>query len=225
MPLISGGARGVHGLALASAVAVAICASPIGPAFAGDDGQAPIWSGLGGLFGLSHDDNDVHIDYRERGRLVLPPKMTLPPPAPPAAPGTSPAAPASPLPAWLKGPKLWGAAAGALILVLTLAVVGIRRLRGKPARRAAEVRTALPAGAKAAPGLPAGESVEEKMEAKLAGQAQSQARLEAEALEAMRVPTVGTSKADVLTKYLRESLKKDPQCQVQTLRTWLNEKG
>jgi len=147
------------------------------------------------------------------------------PPAPPSAPGAPPAAPASPLPAWLRGPKLWGAAAGAAILVLALAVVGIRRLRGKPARQAAEVRTALPAAGKVAPGLPAGESVEAKMEAKLAGQAQSQARLEAEALEAMRVPTVGTSKADVLTKYLRESLKKDPQCQVQTLRTWLNEKG
>jgi flagellar M-ring protein FliF len=147
------------------------------------------------------------------------------PPTAPSAPGAPPAAPASPLPAWLRGPKLWGAAAGALILVLTLAVVGVRRLRGKPARQAAEVRTALSSAAKGAPGLPAGESVEEKMEAKLAGQAQSQARLEAEALEAMRVPAVGTSKADVLTKYLRESLKKDPQCQVQTLRTWLNEQG
>ncbi len=89
MPLISGGTTGARGLALASAVAAAICASPIGPAMAGDDGQAPIWSGLGGLFGLSHDDNDEHIDYRERGRLVLPPKMTLPPPAPPAAQRTA----------------------------------------------------------------------------------------------------------------------------------------
>jgi hypothetical protein len=89
MPLISGGARGVHGLALASAVAVAICASPIGPAFAGDDGQASIWSGLGGLLGLTHNDSDERIDYRERARLVLPPKMTLPPPAPPAAQGAA----------------------------------------------------------------------------------------------------------------------------------------
>jgi hypothetical protein len=58
----------------------------------------------------------------------------------------------------------------------------------------------------------------------MGGQADLQARLEAEALEAIKAPTPTTNKKDVLTKYLRESLKKDPIVQVQTLRTWLNEK-
>ena len=147
------------------------------------------------------------------------------PPAPPAPPGGPPAASAPPLPAWLRGPKLWGAAAGALILVLALAVVALRRMRQKSARRAAEIKTALPSGAKGAAGLPAGESTDQKIEAQLADHAQTQARLEAEALDAIRTPSVSTNKTEVLTKYLRESLKKDPVCQVQTLRTWLNEKG
>ncbi len=48
---------------------------------AGDDGAAPIWVGVGSLFGLVKDgDNDAAIDYREHGRLVLPPKIDLPPP-------------------------------------------------------------------------------------------------------------------------------------------------
>jgi len=90
MPLISGEARGIHGLALAGAVALAICASPVSPALAGDDGQAPIWSGLGGLVGFGGSShNDERIDYHERARLVLPPKMTLPPPAPAAAQRTA----------------------------------------------------------------------------------------------------------------------------------------
>ena len=53
-------------------------------AFAGDDGQAPIWVGIGSIFGWGSDDNKDPIDYRERGKIVLPPKMDLPPPASPA---------------------------------------------------------------------------------------------------------------------------------------------
>jgi len=79
MPLFSGKAREAHSLALAGALAAIIGASAVSPAFAGDDGQAPIWTGLGGLLGLTGKDNDERIDYRERARLVLPPKMALPP--------------------------------------------------------------------------------------------------------------------------------------------------
>jgi hypothetical protein len=64
-------------------------ASGAAPAFAGDDGQAPIWTGLGGLLGLTGKDVEERIEYRERARLVLPPKMALPPPSPPAAQRTA----------------------------------------------------------------------------------------------------------------------------------------
>jgi flagellar M-ring protein FliF len=145
------------------------------------------------------------------------------PPAP-AAPPSVPAAPADRLPAWLRTPKGMGAVAGGAILLLVLAVVGLRRLRGRPGR-SATAQTALPPGTQSAPALAGGDSMEEKMQAKLGGQAEAQARLEAETLDAIKSPTPSTNKKDVLSKYLRESLKKDSAVQVQILRTWLNEKG
>ena len=56
----------------------------ISQARAGDDGAAPIWEGIGSVFGpyLGFEkDKDPMIDYRDRGRLVLPPKIALPPPS------------------------------------------------------------------------------------------------------------------------------------------------
>jgi len=140
-----------------------------------------------------------------------------------AAPAAAPAPPASPLPAWLRSPRGMGAAAGGAILLLALAVVGLRLLRRRP-RGSAAARTALPPGAQSVPAV-AGDSVEKKIQAHLGDQAETQARLEAEALDAIKTPTQGTKKKEALTKYLRESLKKDPLVQVQILRTWLHEKA
>ena len=49
------------------------------PAFAGDDGAAPIWVGIGSMFGFGGSSKD-QIEYQEHGKLVQPPKMDLPPP-------------------------------------------------------------------------------------------------------------------------------------------------
>jgi hypothetical protein len=57
-----------------------VAASSFSPVLAADDGQAPIWTGLGGLVGLGPDKEDTTIQYREHGKLVLPPKMDLPAP-------------------------------------------------------------------------------------------------------------------------------------------------
>lgn len=60
---------------------------------AGDDGEAPLWQGIGSIFsglnifGGEKKEKDP-IDYREHGKIVLPPSMDLPPPA-----GASTAAP------------------------------------------------------------------------------------------------------------------------------------
>ncbi len=63
------------------AVAVALTvASAAAPARAGDDGQASLITGIATTFGLTKQD-DPQIDYRERGRIVVPPKKVLPPPA------------------------------------------------------------------------------------------------------------------------------------------------
>jgi hypothetical protein len=85
MPFSASKVGGSGALVIAGAFAAMVGGSSISPAFAGDDGAAPIWQGLGGLVGLSGKDPEPAIDYRERGRLVLPPKMALPPP------GASPA--------------------------------------------------------------------------------------------------------------------------------------
>jgi hypothetical protein len=66
-------------LAAAAAVLIATLAASA-PARAGDDGQASLLSGLASSFGLSNDP-DPRIDFRERAKLVVPPKKTLPPPA------------------------------------------------------------------------------------------------------------------------------------------------
>jgi hypothetical protein len=55
------------------------------PAWAGDDGQAPLWQGIGSIFGpvIGFDfggDKGPPIDYHEHGKIVVPPKIDLPPP-------------------------------------------------------------------------------------------------------------------------------------------------
>ncbi len=51
------------------------------PARAGDDGAAPLWVGIGSIFGFGGGDPEDPIEYRDRARIVLPPKVELPPPA------------------------------------------------------------------------------------------------------------------------------------------------
>jgi hypothetical protein len=66
------------------ATASLMFALAISQARAGDDGQAPIWQGISSVFGPYlgfEQDKDPMIDYRDRGRLVLPPKIALPPPS------------------------------------------------------------------------------------------------------------------------------------------------
>lgn len=67
--------------AITAAAATLVCFS--GLAEAGDDGAAPLWQGIGSIFtpmfGLNNDEKPA-IDYHERGKLVLPRNMDLPPP-------------------------------------------------------------------------------------------------------------------------------------------------
>jgi len=123
----------------------------------------------------------------------------------------------------LRDPKILGGAAAGAILLLVLAIGTWRRRRARVVPAPA-VQDTLKAGT-GAPALPPGEGIEKTIENQMADQAQLKARLEAEVLNAIKVPNSTSSKKDALTKYLRESLKKDPIPQVQTLRTWLNEKA
>ena len=79
-------------------IAFAVTSGCIGSsaAWAGDDGQAPLWEGIGSIFGPvvgwgGGGDKKDPIDYREHGKIVVPPKMDLPPPG--SSPAVDPAWP------------------------------------------------------------------------------------------------------------------------------------
>jgi hypothetical protein len=61
-------------------------------AWAGDDGQASLWEGVSSIFSWAWGggaEKQAPIDYREHGKIVVPPNMELPPP------GSSPSADAA----------------------------------------------------------------------------------------------------------------------------------
>jgi hypothetical protein len=76
---------GFRSAAVALAVTSAVLISS--PGWAGDDGAAPLWQGIGSIFGpaigftgLGGGEKPPPIEYREHGKLVLPPNAELPPP-------------------------------------------------------------------------------------------------------------------------------------------------
>ncbi len=78
------------GFGLRSAiVALALTSASLvsSPGWAGDDGDAPLWKGIGSIFapavgftGLGGGEKPPPIEYREHGKIVLPPNTELPPP-------------------------------------------------------------------------------------------------------------------------------------------------
>jgi len=151
--------------------------------------------------------------------------LNAPPPEPPAPP--SKPAPVTALPSWFEpllrqNPALLGGAAGGLLLLLVL--FGWLWLRRRRRRRSVEMQAALPAGQaqaslEAAPEVDAGQ----RLEARLAEQAARKQQLEAEALNALKLPPVTTKKTEVLSKHLVETVNKDPVSAAQILRSWLYE--
>ena len=76
-------------------IAIVVASACAAPASAGDDGAAPLWVGVSSIFtpflGLGNGkDEKAPIDYREHGKIVLPPKIELPPPSAAAAPRLAP---------------------------------------------------------------------------------------------------------------------------------------
>ncbi len=86
MPSVTLGKVGRGAAAASAACLVGLCLSA-SPAAAGDDGAAPLWVGIGSIFGWGGGGDQPDIDYRDRPKLVVPPKMDLPAPA--AAPWAS----------------------------------------------------------------------------------------------------------------------------------------
>jgi hypothetical protein len=76
----------IFGVRFAVVVLAMTSASLNSSAWAGDDGSAPLWQGIGSIFGpaiglgFGGGDKPPPIDYREHGKLVVPPNRELPPP-------------------------------------------------------------------------------------------------------------------------------------------------
>ncbi|MCE5310508.1 MAG: flagellar M-ring protein FliF [Acidobacteriales bacterium] len=155
---------------------------------------------------------------------------------PAASPVATPAADTSlPLPAWLNNlvkqknmAVLIGVGAGLLLLLILLVSVLIlkaRKRRKKVVEASIEGPAALTAGDAGAPAaIEKGPDLEQQMAAKLAEQAAMKDRLEAEALNSLKLPQVTTKKTEVLTKHINTEAKKDPGSMAHLVRTWLNER-
>jgi hypothetical protein len=81
-------ALGFRGMILALATTTVLIGATA--ARAGDDGAAPLWVGIGSIFGGLGinpwgNEEKTSIEYREHGKIVVPPKIELPPPSSGAA--------------------------------------------------------------------------------------------------------------------------------------------
>jgi flagellar M-ring protein FliF len=153
----------------------------------------------------------------------LPFESTLAP-EPLSAPALT-APPAARWPGWmqqiapgLNPAVLLGAGAGVLLMLLVGAAFLWRR---------GSTRRAVPPEMRAELGA-AGESPMEgagrQLEAKLHEQAALKERMDAEALNALKLPAVTSKKAEILSKHLTDEVKKDPMSTAQILRSWVNER-
>jgi flagellar M-ring protein FliF len=150
------------------------------------------------------------------------------PPAPPGTPAGKPAAKQR-LPGWLgKIPLdqklLLAVAAGAALVLLLAVVILVLMLRRKKGKPEVQTQSALP-GRRTEPKTIAGTgpSASSQMEAKIAERESQQRLLETEALNALKLPPVATKKAEVLTRHLRDNIKKDPGVGAQVLLGWMRD--
>ena len=125
------------------------------------------------------------------------------------------APPTSPLPKWLQKyvkemptGMLIGIGAGTLV-ILAAPFLLLRMRRRKPTGAQVAGAAALKAS--------------ESFEGQLASRAASQERLEAEALNALKLPSAGANKSEILSKHLKGTVKEDPATSAQLLRTWIHE--
>jgi flagellar M-ring protein FliF len=152
----------------------------------------------------------------ENTLLTEPPDATVPG----AAPGAKPVVPFG-----LDRKTVWtgGAAAGVLVLILAAALM---RRRTAPAMEAS-APAALPAAPGAAPAQisqPASQ-LEQQLEAKLAEREAQQQKLDAQALNALKLAPAITKTSEVLAKHLREKVKEEPDLSAHVLQSWIREDG
>jgi len=152
--------------------------------------------------------------------------MLLDPPPPATAPLAPPPA-ATPLAMvlkWDRKTQIIAGGAAAAVIVLLLAGVFLLMRRGKPGRSATVTgRAALTAGEGASSGIAGSPGVEQQIESKLAERDALQEKMDAQALQSLKVAPVITKTAEVLAKHIREKVTKESEISAQILRTWIRE--
>lgn len=172
---------------------------------------------VAGVIGFSSDRGDQLVIESQPFEATL---NAEPPPSP-----TPPAAPVSNgVPPWLVNLMnnkiaLGAGAAGTLVLLVGI-FFGLRMIRRRKHAQV-EMDRQLEAGEQV-DGMSINETVK-KVELQIAEQAAARERSELEALNALKLPTVTTKKAEVLTKHLNEEAKKDPKVMAQIIRSWIHD--
>lgn len=163
---------------------------------------------IAGVIGFSAERGDQLIVETLPFESTLNPEQ-LPPPPSPAAPVT-----------WkdqLLKDKAFTVGVGvgvALLVALLLAVVKL----GSRRKSSFEIPGALP------PAPPTPDQLQAQIESRLAEQAAERQKLEAEALNSLKLPPL-TKKTEVLTKHISEQAKKDAAGMVHVLRAWMADAG
>jgi LPXTG-motif cell wall-anchored protein len=156
--------------------------------------------------------------------------LLLEPPGLPnaAAPGTtgSPAA-GLPIPLQLgkKTVQIGGGVLGGLLL-LAIAVFVFRRKKKKnrvPPAPSSQATLTTPEAPHSSTALVSTGQVENQIESQLAERDALQARMDAQALNSLKLAPVITKKAEVFAKHLREKITKEPEMSAQILRSWIRE--
>jgi flagellar M-ring protein FliF len=176
---------------------------------------------VAGITGFTPERGDqIVIDTLpfETTLLLEPP----PPPVPPATPLIKP----SPLAQFQKLDRkmqlIAGGGAAGVLLLLVAAVFFMRR-RGKKAPPAEVTGPAALTAGETGEQVPGSEGVENQIESKLAERDALQEKLDAQALNALKIAPVITKTSEVLAKHLREKIAKEPEMSAQILRTWIRE--
>ena len=114
---------------------------------------------------------------------------------------------------------------GGLLLIAAALVFFRRKRRKQQAPPAPATPETLPASGDpaASPALPAPGQLESQIESQLAEREALQAKMDAQALSALKLSPVITKKAEVFAKHLREKIAKEPEISAQILRTWIRE--
>jgi len=152
--------------------------------------------------------------------------LLLEPPLPPGAPGL--AKPSVPAATTLKlDQKTLLIAGGAVLALIVLGMLVGMLSRRRTSGGTAEVTgpPALPAGegAMAAAGGSRNPGLEQQIESKLAEHEALQQKMDAQALNSLKLSPVITKKAEVFAKHLREKIKTEPEVSAQILHTWIRE--